>query len=58
MDARITLTTNSEGEYTAVQKGSNGYVTIEQVLEAADIAMTKGQELRQRLISSGKKEKT
>jgi exosome complex component RRP42 len=58
MDARITLTTNSDGEYTAVQKGSNGYLTIEQVLQAADIAMTKGQELRQRLISSGKKEKT
>jgi exosome complex component RRP42 len=57
MDARITLTTNSDGEYTAVQKGSNGYLTIEQVLQAADIAMTKGQELRQRLISSGKKEK-
>jgi exosome complex component RRP42 len=58
MDARITLTTNSDGEYTAVQKGSNGYLTIDQVLQAADIAMTKGQELRQRLISSGKKEKT
>ncbi len=57
MDARITLTTNSEGEYTAVQKGSNGYLTIEQVLQAADIAMTKGQELRQRVISIGKKEK-
>jgi exosome complex component RRP42 len=57
MDARITLTTNSDGEYTAVQKGSNGYLTKEQVLQAADIAMTKGQELRQRLISSGKKEK-
>ena len=57
MDARITLTTNSEEEYTAVQKGSNGYLTIEQVLQAADIAMTKGQELRQRVISIGKKEK-
>jgi exosome complex component RRP42 len=57
MDARITLTTNSDGEYTAVQKGSNGYLTIEQVLQAADIAMTKGQELRQRVISIGKKEK-
>jgi exosome complex component RRP42 len=57
MDARITLTTNCDGEYTAVQKGSNGYLTIEQVLQAADIAMTRGQELRQRLISIGKKEK-
>jgi exosome complex component RRP42 len=57
MDARITLTTNSDGEYTAVQKGSNGYLTIEQVLQVADIAMTRGQELRQRLISIGKKEK-
>jgi hypothetical protein len=32
-------------------------LTIEQVLQAADIAMTKGQELRQRVISIGKKEK-
>lgn len=57
MDARITLTTNSNGEYTAVQKGSNGYLTTEQVIQTADIARTKGLELRQKfkeLISTGK----
>jgi exosome complex RNA-binding protein Rrp42 (RNase PH superfamily) len=58
MDARITITTNSDGQYTAVQKGSNGYLTLEQVQRAADIAKTMGQELRQRLIPGGKKEKT
>jgi exosome complex component RRP42 len=57
MDARITITTNSDGQYTAVQKGSNGYLTIEQVQQAVDTAMTKGQELRQRFISGGKKGK-
>jgi exosome complex component RRP42 len=57
MDARITITTNSDGQYTAVQKGSNGYLTLEQVQRAADIAKTMGQELRQRLIPGGKKEK-
>ena len=46
MDARITLTTNSDGEYTAVQKGSNGFLTIEQVKSAAETAKIKGQELR------------
>jgi exosome complex component RRP42 len=46
MDARITLTTNSNGEYTAVQKGSNGFLTIEQVKSAAETAKIKGQELR------------
>ena len=31
MDARITLTTNSNGHYTAIQKGSTGAFTIEQI---------------------------
>lgn len=57
MDARITITTNSKGEYTAIQKGSNGFLTIEQIKEAAKIAQSKGAELRQKfigLISNGK----
>jgi exosome complex component RRP42 len=57
MDARITITTNSNGEYTAIQKGSNGFLTIEQIKEAAKIAQSKGAELRQKfigLISNGK----
>src|SRR5689334_10636210 len=31
MDARITITTNSSGDYTAIQKGSTGAFTIEQI---------------------------
>ena len=42
MDARLTINTNSNGEYTAVQKGSNGFLTIEQVKYAAETAKIKG----------------
>ena len=49
MDARITITTNSNGYYTAIQKGSTGAFTIEQVKKAADTARIKGEELRTKL---------
>ena len=31
MDARITITTNSQGSFTAIQKGSTGAFTVEQL---------------------------
>ena len=49
MDARITLTTNSNGHYTAIQKGSTGAFTIEQIRKTADIARIKGEEIRTKL---------
>ena len=49
MDARITITTNSNGHYTALQKGSTGAFTIEQIKKAADIARIKGEEIRNKL---------
>jgi len=49
MDARITITTNSNGHYTATQKGSTGAFTVEQIKKAADIARIKGEEIRNKL---------
>jgi exosome complex component RRP42 len=49
MNARITITTNSNGEYTAIQKGSTGAFTVEQIKKAAETARIKGEEVRARL---------
>lgn len=49
MDARITLTTNSNGHYTAIQKGSTGAFTVEQIRKTADIARIKGEKIRTKL---------
>ncbi|HZC21237.1 MAG TPA: exosome complex protein Rrp42 [Nitrososphaeraceae archaeon] len=49
MDARITIATNSNGHYTAIQKGSTGAFTIEQIKKAAEIARIKGEEIRTKL---------
>jgi exosome complex component RRP42 len=49
MDARITITTNSDGDFAALQKGYTGTFTIEQVKKAAEIARIKGEEVRTKL---------
>ena len=49
MDARITITTNSEGHFTAMQKGSTGSFTIEQLKKAAETARIKGEMVRTKL---------
>jgi exosome complex component RRP42 len=49
MDARITITTNSDGDFAALQKGYTGSFTIEQVKKAAEIARIKGEEVRTKL---------
>lgn len=49
MNARITITTNSNGDYTAIQKGSTGAFTVEQIKKAAEIARIKGEEVRAKL---------
>jgi exosome complex component RRP42 len=46
MDARITLTTDGEGNICAGQKGEPGSLSPEQILTAADWAVTKGNEIR------------
>jgi exosome complex component RRP42 len=49
MDARITITTNSDGNFAALQKGSTGSFTIEQIKKAAEIARIKGEEVRTKI---------
>lgn len=46
MDARITITTNSDQNFAAVQKGSTGTFTVEQLKKAAASARIKGEEIR------------
>jgi exosome complex component RRP42 len=48
MDARITITTTSEG-YCALQKGYTGAFTIDQIKKAAETARIKGEEVRAKI---------
>lgn len=49
MNARITITTNSESYYAAIQKGFTGGFTIEQIKKAAETARIKGEQVRAKL---------
>jgi exosome complex component RRP42 len=49
MDARITITTNSDHNFAAVQKGFTGAFTVEQLKNAAAKARIKGEEIRVKL---------
>jgi exosome complex component RRP42 len=49
MDARITLTTDDEGYICAGQKGEPGSLTQEQILTAADWAISRGKEIRAKI---------
>jgi exosome complex component RRP42 len=46
MDGRITITTNSDHNFAAVQKGFTGAFTVEQLKRAAATARIKGEEIR------------
>jgi len=50
MDARLTITTDKDGNICALQKGGYGYFTTQQILEAAKIAKNKGEELQKRVV--------
>jgi len=50
MDARITITIDKEGRVCAVQKGGPGTFTVDQVMEAIDIAREKASELREKVL--------
>jgi exosome complex component RRP42 len=49
MDSRISMAFNDEGNICAIQKGSGGYFTQEQILEASKIAQEKAAELRKKM---------
>lgn len=46
MDARITITTNSDSKFTAVQKGATGTFSTEQIKNLAETARVKGEQVR------------
>ena len=49
MDARITITTNSEGNICAIQKGGSDGFKVEQLFKCAEIAISVGTKIRKRL---------
>jgi len=50
MEARLTLTIEKDENICAIQKGGVGYFTIQQILEAAQIARKKAAELRKLVV--------
>lgn len=46
MDGRVTMTTNTDGNVCAVQKGGSGAFTVEQIHHIVDTAIAKGEEIR------------
>jgi len=50
MDARITITTDKDGNICALQKGGYGFFSTQQILEAAKIAKEKAEELRKLVV--------
>jgi exosome complex component RRP42 len=49
MDARITITTQSDGDLVAIQKGFTGPFTTNQILQSVETARNKGEEIRSSL---------
>jgi exosome complex component RRP42 len=49
MDARITITTQSDGDLVALQKGYTGPFAINEILRSVEIARIKGEEIRSKI---------
>jgi exosome complex component RRP42 len=52
MDARITITTNSNSEFVAIQKGVSGTFTLEEIKKISKIARIKVEEIRSKIIET------
>jgi len=52
IEARLTITTNKEGNICSIQKGGAGYFTTQQILEAVKIAREKAAELRKLVVKT------
>ncbi|RLI07179.1 RNA-binding protein [Candidatus Bathyarchaeota archaeon] len=53
MDAKITISVDKDGNICAIQKSGPGSFTVEQVMEAIDIAKEKAPELREIVLGGG-----
>ena len=49
MDARLTITTTEDGSICAMQKGGAGYLTVDEIKAAYELARAKATELREHL---------
>jgi len=54
MDARITITTNSDGNICALQKGHSDGFTFEQLIKCSELAVSVGRKIRETLKQAGK----
>ena len=54
MDARITITTNSDGNICALQKGGSQGFSVEQLVKCSEIAVTIGVKIREIIKNSTK----
>ena len=54
MDMRVTITTDDDGNICASQKGEASTISASQVLEAADISIRVGKEIRARIVEATK----
>ncbi len=52
MDARITITTNSDGNICALQKGGADGFTPEQIIKCSEISISLGAKIREKLKES------
>lgn len=55
LDARITITTNSDGNICAVQKGGNDGFTVEQLVKCSQISIAAAAKIRELLKQAGRK---
>ncbi len=55
LDARITITTNSDGNICAVQKGGNDGFTVEQLVQCSQLSISTAAKIRETLKQAGRK---
>jgi exosome complex component RRP42 len=55
LDARITITTNSDGNICAVQKGGNDGFTVEQLVQCSQLSIATAAKIREILKQAGRK---
>jgi exosome complex component RRP42 len=54
MDARMTITTNSDGNICAIQKGGNDGFTLEQLVKCSQISISTAAKIRETLKKAGR----
>jgi len=54
MDCRITITTDSDGNIIAMQKGGSGGFTFDEIIKCGDLSIKKGAEIRETLKQAAK----